>query len=480
MAEVLSSGVASARNVAPCCCSSSSAPSPRPSSRQLRRIALKLHGCGGLSVRRSQPRVAGGTAGVARASKNMLDDPFDFGEDEDLEYGDLMSEGKQGVEPPRPRKDKNSKYGFLDFPGYHNLEIASLGLYVRKDVRRCLCWVAGGVYENLLFFPVIKLLKARYPGVKVDIVTSARGKQVYEMNKYVNKAYAFDVDAEWVEPVELNEFIGVLRDQYYDMVLSTKYAGFKHCTTLYMIGGRTRRISYVLPYHSEWVSNSFLTTSLMPPRENLADGGYHMYKELIDYLAQPGNGVPEQAVPMMEVGVPKRVRAVATSKYTEAGVEAGKFVVFHGVESDSGASMQTKGDSDSLLPPEFWAKLKASAGTSVLVVIPNMKDKKKVIAACGDDVHVVFITTPGQLGAIIRDSAGVVSTNTAAVQIAIAFNKPSVAIFGSDEKASLFVPPLAKKCKVVTSKTGKLADVEVDEAISAWKSAYLGQLALTA
>lgn len=424
--------------------------------------------------------MAGGTAGVARASKNMLDDPFDFGEDEDLEYGDLMSEGKQGVEPPRPRKDKNSKYGFLDFPGYHNLEIASLGLYVRKDVRRCLCWVAGGVYENLLFFPVIKLLKARYPGVKVDIVTSARGKQVYEMNKYVNKAYAFDVDAEWVEPVELNEFIGVLRDQYYDMVLSTKYAGFKHCTTLYMIGGRTRRISYVLPYHSEWVSNSFLTTSLMPPRENLADGGYHMYKELIDYLAQPGNGVPEQAVPMMEVGVPKRVRAVATSKYTEAGVEAGKFVVFHGVESDSGASMQTKGDSDSLLPPEFWAKLKASAGTSVLVVIPNMKDKKKVIAACGDDVHVVFITTPGQLGAIIRDSAGVVSTNTAAVQIAIAFNKPSVAIFGSDEKASLFVPPLAKKCKVVTSKTGKLADVEVDEAISAWKSAYLGQLALTA
>ncbi|KAG6541922.1 hypothetical protein Mapa_016647 [Marchantia paleacea] len=135
------------------------------------------------------------------------------------------------------------------------------------------------------------------------------------------------------------------------MVLSTKYAGFKHCMTLYMIEGRTRRISYVLPYHSKWVSNSFLTTSLTPPRENLAEGGYHMYKAMIDYLVQRGNGVHEQAVPMMEVGVPKRVRTVATSKYTEADVEAGKFVIFHGVESDYGASMQTKGDSHSLLPP---------------------------------------------------------------------------------------------------------------------------------
>ncbi|KAL2630237.1 hypothetical protein R1flu_014923 [Riccia fluitans] len=426
--------------------------------------------------RSSLPGRAMPPAAAARKDSNRLDDPFDYGPDEDLEYGDLMSKGKQGVEEPRPRDNKASPYGFLEFPAQHNVEITTLGLYVRKDVRRCLCWVAGGVYENLLFFPMIKLLKSRYPGVKVDIVTSARGKQTYEMNKYVNKAMAFDVDAEWVEPAELAEFLGVLRDSYYDMILSTKYAGFKHCTTMFMVGGRTRRISYVLPYHAEWVSNKFLNKAIEPPRENLAEGGYNMYKEMIDYIRQPSNGVPEEPVPIMEVGVPKRVRGVAQNKYTEAGVVAGKYVVFHGVESDSSASMQSLGDSDSLLPASFWAQLKASAGMPVLIVVPNMKDKKKVYKACGNDAHVVFITTPGQLGAVIRDSAGVVSTNTAAVQIAVAFDKPSVAIFGSDDKASLFVPYFAKKLKVVTSKTGKLADVDVEETVSAWKAATAEQV----
>ncbi|KAL3686857.1 hypothetical protein R1sor_013166 [Riccia sorocarpa] len=419
---------------------------------------------------------------VAATGKNNfnLDDPFDYGPDEDLEYGELMSKGKQGVEEPRPREDRSNPYGFLDFPAQHNAELTTLGLYVRQDVRRCLCWVAGGVYENLLFFPVIKLLKAKYPGVKVDIVASPRGKQTYEMNKYVNKAFAFDVDAEWLEPAELAENLGVLRGQYYDMILSTKYAGFKHCTTLFMIGGRTRRISYVVPYQVEWVSTKFLTQAIQPPRENLPEGGYNMYKEMIDYVRQPENGVPEEPVPIMEVGVPKRVRSVAQSKYTEAGVKPGKYVVFHGLESDSAASMQSLGDTDSLLPASFWAQLKASAGVPALIVVPNLKDKKKVLEACGDDAHVVFITTPGQLGAVIRDSVGVVSTNTAAVQIAVAFNKPSVAIFGSDDKASLFVPSFAQKLKVVTSKTGKLADVDIQEAISAWKSASMEQVAVAA
>ncbi|KAG6476476.1 hypothetical protein ZIOFF_065718 [Zingiber officinale] len=43
-----------------------------------------------------------------------------------------------------------------------NVELASLASKVRGDVRLCCCVIFDGVYENLLFFPVIQLIKDRY------------------------------------------------------------------------------------------------------------------------------------------------------------------------------------------------------------------------------------------------------------------------------------------------------------------------------
>lgn len=122
---------------------------------------------------------------LAKATKKKqgwFDDPFDYGEDEEEdeeeEFGQLLSRGVQNARDPIPDRDEDSAMGFLDFPAGYMPEIASLGTLIRNDVRRCLCIVSGGVYENLLFFPVIQLLKNRYPGVKIDIMAGARGKQV--------------------------------------------------------------------------------------------------------------------------------------------------------------------------------------------------------------------------------------------------------------------------------------------------------------
>jgi len=111
--------------------------------------------------------------------KWWLDDPFDYGPDEEEDtMGELMSQGPQGAEDPKPPPDPDSEFGYLDFPAGFMPEIANLGNLIRNDVRKCLCIVSGGVYENVLFFPVIQLLKNRYPGVKIDVMATARGKQV--------------------------------------------------------------------------------------------------------------------------------------------------------------------------------------------------------------------------------------------------------------------------------------------------------------
>lgn len=398
-------------------------------------------------------------------------DPFNWGEDDEMISGRRFAdEGLQDPKPPTFPVDPNSEYGFLDFPAKFNPELASLPILARKDVRKCCCIVAGGVYENLLFFPVIKLLKERYPGVEIDVVATDRGKQTYEINKYIKCAWVYDVDAHYVVPAEYMEFIGKLKNEYYEMLVSTRLSGFGQSMTLWLTSTRDK-IAYVYPDVNAAGAGLFLSDYAVAPRLNLAEGGYHMYAELIEVLKNPKPKVPEMIVRPLEVAISKRVKNFVQQKYMHEEVYKGEFMVFHGIESTSKASMQSKGDLDSLLPLQLWAEIAQAASMKWVIVVPFEPDKKRVREVLGEEAKVVFITTPGQLAAIINDSFGVVTTNTAAVQIACALKKPSVALFSSEEKASLFVPHAKeRRCTVVSSGTGKLVDVDVKAAIRAMKT----------
>lgn len=394
--------------------------------------------------------------------KNPWLDPFDQGDDPEMEYGSLFSDGKQ-EEDPRPPDNPDNPYGFLKFPPGFTVEVASLGLKIRGDVRRCCCVVSGGVYENLLFFPAIQMIKDRYPGVQVDVVTTARGKQTYELNKNVRWTEVYDPDDHFPEPAEYTDMIGVLKNRYYDMILSTKLAGIGHGAFLFMSSARDR-VSYVYPNVNAAGAGLFLSETFTPATANLAEGGYHMYHEMIDWLGRPFRSVPRQPVPPLRVSISRKVKEVVEAKYTSAGVVKGRYVVIHGIKSDSKASMQSRGDTDSLLPIEIWDEIASSiSGVTPLFVIPHERERENVEDVVGEDASIVFITTPGQLAALINDSAGVIATNTAAVQLANAREKPSVALFCSDEKAEVFVPrPEEKKCAVISSNTGKLIDIDVE------------------
>ncbi|KAH6781955.1 NDH-dependent cyclic electron flow 1 [Perilla frutescens var. hirtella] len=394
--------------------------------------------------------------------KNPWLDPFDQGDDPEMEYGALFSDGKQ-EEDTRPPDNPDNPYGFLKFPAGYAVEIASLGLKIRGDVRRCCCVVSGGVYENLLFFPAIQMIKDRYPGVQVDVVTTARGKQTYEINKNVRWTDVYDPDDHFPDPADYTDMIGVLKNRYYDMILSTKLAGIGHGAFLFMSSARDR-VSYVYPNVNAAGAGLFLSETFTPASTNLSEGGYHMYHEMIDWLGRPFRSVPMQPVPPLRVSISRKVKEVVETKYTSAGAVKGRYIVIHGIKSDSKASMQSRGDTDSLLPIEIWDEIASViSGLTPVFVIPHEKERENVEDVVGEDASIVFITTPGQLAALINDSAGVIATNTAALQLANAREKPSVALFCSDEKGKVFVPePEEKKCAVITSKTGILIDIDVE------------------
>lgn len=415
-----------------------------------------------------------------RNRKKSWLDAFNWGDFPEFGSGlEFAEEGLQEAEPLSFPVDPNSEYGFLEFPAKYNVELASLPLLARGDVRKCCCFVTGGVYENLLFFPVIQMLKERYPGVEIDIVASDRGKQTYEINKNVKRAWVHDVNAD-AGPAGYLEFVGKIKNEDYDLLVSTKLSGAGHAATMWMTSARDK-IAYVYPDVNAAGAGTFLTDWAEAPRLNLAEGGYHMYAELIEVLKNPQYNVPEMIVRPLEVGVSKRLRNFLQERYMQEGLSKGEFLVFHGIESPSNASMQSQGDPDSLLPIKQWAEIAEAASMTCVVVVPYPIDKYRVLAHFGKDAKTLFITTPGQLAALINDSVGVVTTNTAAVQLACALKKPSVALFSSAEKASLFVPfAKERRCTVVASETGKLIDVDLKAAIRAMKDVEKRATALVA
>lgn len=78
---------------------------------------------------------------------------------------------------------------------------------------------------------------------------------------------------------------------------------------------------------------------------------------MVDWLGRPFRSVPRHPVPPLQVSISRKLKAAVSEKYKKAGVEKGKYIVIHGIDSNSNASMQSRGDTDSLLPIQVWAGL---------------------------------------------------------------------------------------------------------------------------
>ena len=154
---------------------------------------------------------------------------------------------------------------------------------------------------------------------------------------------------------------------------------------------------------------------------------------MAEWLGKPFRNVPRHPVPPLKVSISRKVKEYVAEKYKKAGVERGKYVVIHGIQADSKALMQSKGDTDSLLPIEVWEEitrglrylihsvffffnlvndfralteqaflmeiLMAHANSAVkpLFVIPHERERENVEDVVGYDANIVFITTPGQV-----------------------------------------------------------------------------------
>ena len=89
---------------------------------------------------------------------------------------------------------------------------------------------------------------------------------------------------------------------------------------------------------------------------------------MLDWLGRPFRSVPRHPVPPLRVSISRKLKEAVEGKYTKAGAEKGKYIVIHGIASDSKASMQSRGDPDSLLPIEVWAEIAEARRYGMLAI----------------------------------------------------------------------------------------------------------------
>ncbi|MQM00822.1 hypothetical protein Taro_033564, partial [Colocasia esculenta] len=127
-----------------------------------------------------------------------------------------------------------------------------------------------------------------------------------------------------------------------------------------------------------------------------------------------------------------------------------------------------------LLPPLFC--IVEEVATVVIAVAAGLCCRAAAVSIASPPLPG---SSPRPFAALINDSIGVICTNTAALQLANAHEKRSIALFSSEEKGRLFVPNAEeKRCVIISSKPGKLADIDVDVVKTAMQQEFAGSLVL--
>lgn len=306
---------------------------------------------------------------------------------------------------------------------------------------RVVALVPGGIGDQILFFPTLDDLKRNYPNAQIDVVVEPRSKAAYRVSKSVHEVLAFDFQdrnslADW------GNLVGTIRDREYDVAIAVKQNWLMGL--LVWLTGITTRIGY------QGKGAVFLTNAVPFKPSQYAAALYH------DLLQPLSIKTP---VPELAVNVPKTDIDWAEKEQKRLGVHETGYILIHG---GSGQLSQAK-ELEKIYPVEKWHQIIQSFQEKQpdlpVVVIKGVDDEQFMRSLLGSspDIKVTAPNDIGKLAAIIAGANLMLSTDSAALQLSVAVQTYTIALFGPTDPAKLL--PRNDKFLAIESPTGKTADV---------------------
>ncbi|OUL30589.1 glycosyltransferase [Nostoc sp. RF31YmG] len=306
---------------------------------------------------------------------------------------------------------------------------------------RVVALVPGGIGDQILLFPTLDDLKLNYPKAQIDVIVEPRSKAAYRVSKSINEVLTFDYKdrnslADW------GNLVGMIRDREYDVAIAVGQSWL--VGLLLWLTGIPTRVGY------QGKGAVFLTqTIVFKPSQYLA-GVYH------DLLQPLGIQSP---CPELAVNVPKPDLEWAQKEQKRLGVDETGYVLIYPGSSQSSLAKGL----DKIYPAKNWRQIIQDfqqKQPDLPVVIVQEPEDEHIVRSLLESSLNIKVTSPdniGKLAAIVGGASLMLTTDSIALQVSVAVQTYTIALFGATEPAQLL--PNSEKFLAIKSPTGKLADI---------------------
>jgi ADP-heptose:LPS heptosyltransferase len=312
---------------------------------------------------------------------------------------------------------------------------------------RVVALVPGGIGDQILFFPTLDDLKRNYPNAQIDVVVEPQSKAAYQVSKSVHELLTFDFKdrnslADW------GNLVGTIRDREYDVAIAVKQSWLTGL--LLWLTGIPIRVGY------QGQGSVFLTHTVPFKPSQYGAAAYH------DLLQPLSINTP---VPELAVNVPKPDIEWAQKEQKRLGVHETGYVLIHG---GSGQLSQAK-EADKIYPVQNWQQIIQNfqyKQPDMPVVVIKGADDEQFVRSLLESSPDIKVTAPGDLGKLTAMIAGanlMLSTDSAALQLSVAVQTYTIALFGPTDPAKLL--PKNDKFLAIKSPTGKTVDISPNDVL---------------
>jgi ADP-heptose:LPS heptosyltransferase len=305
---------------------------------------------------------------------------------------------------------------------------------------RIVALVPGGIGDQILFFPTLDDLRKTYPDAEIDVVVEPKAKAAYRVCKSVNDVLLFDY-SDRNSPADWANLLGVMRDRYYTVAL---YSGQGWGVELLMwLTGIPTRVGF-----DSSAGKRFLT-DVVPDKA----GQYpaHRYHDLLQ-----GVNI-STTTPDLAISIPKSALDWAEGEQKRLGIKGSGYVLVHDGASEA-------------YPVDRWKSIIQSfrqQQPNLPLVIAQSSLHPELTAALTSDFPELKVTDPsdmGKLAALIAGANLMLCTESAPMHLAVALQVYTVTLLSSTSSVNLL--PQSDKLAIVTSETGRLADISPEQVLS--------------
>ncbi|MDZ8052072.1 MAG: glycosyltransferase family 9 protein [Aulosira sp. ZfuVER01] len=300
---------------------------------------------------------------------------------------------------------------------------------------RVVALVPGGIGDQILLFPTLDDLKRYYPNAQIDVVVEPRSKAAYRVSKSINEVLTFDYKdrnslADW------GNLVGTIRDREYDVAIALGQSWL--VGLLLWLTGIPTRIGY------QGKGAVFLTNTIPFKPSQYLPQLYHELLQLLDI---------QSPCPELAVNVPKPDIEWAQKEQKRLGVNETGYVLIYPSSSQSSENYAAKNWQQII--QDFQHKQ-----PDLPVVIVKEPEDEQIVRLLLETCHHLKVISPdniGKLAAIVGGASLMLTTDRVALQLSVAVQTYTIALFGATDPAQLL--PTSEKFLAIKSPTGKLADI---------------------